>query len=533
MSPRSLAGPRLRRTAVVVATALVALSTAIAAANGSGSAGGTVTVRLASDWPNFDPQIQGPSLMPFITAPYDRLVAIGPGTKIVPYLATSWQQTPRSIVFTIRKDAICTDGTKVTPTVIAKSFQRLITVPKLSNVLPQDFGPGPYSVSADDKRGTFTFRAGTPYRAMLYGFADGPGDVICPDGLANPDKLQTEWHGSGAYTLVSAAHGDQVTMKVRPEWKWGPLGRTSKDLPDTQVWKVITDDTTAANLLLTGGLDIASFFGGPDAERLQSNSSLTHTASPIFFTQNIVFNSDPGTLTSDEAFRKAVSMAVDPKAWNQAANAGHGKAVTSFVLPNDPCFDPKTKQLYPKYDINAAKQVLTQAGYKNVGQPTMTTANGTPVKYGLLTFTGFSSGGEYLLAQLRQLGGDITLRNLVGTLYGQANLRHDFDVTVTTTNNGATDTIIHMGFYYGPVFAKGGQNLYGPYSDPAWDRYMRLAAGTVGKVSCGWLAKAQELALQKSYFMPLVAPVFDVFTQKNVSWIRGPRFLDPILITKK
>ena len=85
-------------------------------------------------------------------------------------------------------------------------------------------------------------------------------------------------------------------MKLRQGWNWGPLGRKSADLPDTQIWKIVTDDTTAANLLLTGGLDLGTFFGGPDVDRLVASTSLTHTAIPIFFTQNLVFAQDAGKL---------------------------------------------------------------------------------------------------------------------------------------------------------------------------------------------------------------------------------------------
>jgi peptide/nickel transport system substrate-binding protein len=471
--------------------------------------------------------------MPFISGAYDRLVALGPGAKIVPYLATSWTQTPKSVTFKLRKDAKCVDGTAITAKVVENSFRRLIEVPKISNALPQDFGPGPYSASSNAKQGTFTFRVGTPYRALLAGFADAISGVVCPDGLAAPDKLQTEWHGSGPYTLVSATHGDQVVMKLRQGWNWGPLGRKSADLPDTQVWKIVTDDTTAANLLLTGGLDLGTFFGGPDVDRLVASTSLTHTAIPIFFTQNLVFAQDAGKIGADPAFREALMLTIDSKSWNQAALSGRGKAVTSYILDNDPCFDPKTKALYPKQDIAKAKQVLTQAGYKNVGAANMTTPSGDPVRYSILTFTGMGSGGEYLLAQFKQLGGDVTLRNLIGAAYGTAHLRHDFDVAVTTTNNGTTETPVHMGFYYGSPFAKGGLNQYGPLNDPAYDRELRLAAGTVGKVSCSWFAKSQERVLQKHYFMPLVAPVIDAFTTKGVSFVRGPRILDPVLITKK
>ena len=100
--------------------------------------------------------------------------------------------------------------------------------------------------------------------------------------LASPAvDLETHIAGSGPYTLVSAEHGNGVTWKRNDNWKWGPPGTSVKNLPETLIYKTITDDTTAANLLLTGGLTVAVVFG-PDVQRLNA-SKLTHvSASPRF-----------------------------------------------------------------------------------------------------------------------------------------------------------------------------------------------------------------------------------------------------------
>ena len=68
--------------------------------------------------------------------------------------------------------------------------------------------------------------------------------------------------------FVEAVHGDHVTMKLRPDFKWGPNGITAKTLgiPDTIIYKIVTNETTAANLLITGGLDLATL-NGPEIDR--------------------------------------------------------------------------------------------------------------------------------------------------------------------------------------------------------------------------------------------------------------------------
>src|SRR5258707_8033227 len=68
------------------------------------TSGGTVTIATPDDWTTLDPtsgNVNGLTY-PLAEAGYDRLLAIGPGGKMLPYLAKSWVQTPSSITFKLR-----------------------------------------------------------------------------------------------------------------------------------------------------------------------------------------------------------------------------------------------------------------------------------------------------------------------------------------------------------------------------------------------------------------------------------------------
>jgi peptide/nickel transport system substrate-binding protein len=526
---------RVRRALLAVSSiALVAGATAVATASGAGSAGGTVVIRMPQDWPTFDVHALSPSQIWFLQAAYDRLVEVGRDGKPLPYLATSWKQTAKAVTFNLRQGATCADGTPVTPKVVQDSFQRLITVPKTTNTLQQDFGPGPYAVSSDAKKWTFTLRVGTPYSAIMQGFSDTVGSIVCPAGLQG-DAIQTKTFGSGAYTLVSAEHANQIVFKLRPDYRWGPAilpgGKqiTAKDLPDTQIWKTVSNDTTAANLLLSGDLTISQI-SGPDQDRLLGDKSFTLTKVPIYTSQNLLFNLDAGKPTAAKALRLAMMAVIDPQSWNQASLLGRGVLTTSWILPGEQCYDGRTKQLYPgNKGLDAAKKILTDAGYKGVGS-NLQTPDGQPVSLKLVTFVGMGAGGEYLQAQFQKLGIDVNLQNL-STTYGTTMLSHQFDVAAGTTSNTSRAPIVHMGFYCGPRIQQGGQNLYGPLrsEDPVWARSFRLAGATTGAESCKWYAAAQERTLQQAYFMPMAAPTAYVFA-KGYTFLPGPRVIDPITI---
>ena len=111
---------------------------------------------------------------------YDRLVAVGPVNTISPYLAKSWTISPSTIVFTLRKDATCQDGTLITATVVAKSLHRFTDPTTKSSQAARLLTPGPYAISADDAAGTVTFTTAVADNELIWGFTNPQTGIICP-----------------------------------------------------------------------------------------------------------------------------------------------------------------------------------------------------------------------------------------------------------------------------------------------------------------------------------------------------------------
>lgn len=529
-----------RRVAAVLVAAVVIAASGVAGAFGSSGASDTVTVRQNGAWVNFDFQSYTPGLAWFVAGAYDRLVALSDG-KVVPYLATKWRVTPRSVTLTLRKDAKCANGNKITPNVVQQSFQRLFTVPKNGVNLSNFFGPGPYAMTADQKKWTVTFTTKTPFRGIIYGLASDQAGIVCPAGLKNPDQLKTSFLGSGPYSFVSATPGDQVVMKLRKDWTWGPVinGKqlTAKALPDTQVWKVVANDTTAANLMLTGGLDVARI-AGPDIQRLSADKSFARRTVKVTWPAALSYNVNPGRPLADKALRQALSTAVDAKTMSLAMTLGLGKPVTSFIQPGYECYSPKTKALYPANgSIDKAKQILSQAGYKGVGS-NLTTSDGKPVKLNVKFIKSLTNGaGEYVLGVWRQLGVDVNLLDGDGTTVSTAVFRGDFDVAIALETNTVPDvSTTAINFFYGKTVPQGGLNLFGPSAqvDPKWNLLIRAGMKNVGSLGCKYWQQAQEYALKEAVFLPVTTADFYIFDRKGSGWtsLAGYRPIDPLFIRK-
>jgi peptide/nickel transport system substrate-binding protein len=512
----SLAAIGLLSGALTGCTSSSAPSAQINSSSSSYASGQSIVVRSIGDFATFDPQNDQVAQGIMVWADtYDTLLAFNKSGALIPYLATSWKIDGRSIVFHLRTDATCDDGTKVTPTVVMNSFARYINPASPGATLGQVFPTGgPFTVSANNANDTFTFTSTTAQADNIYGFASPFTGIICPAGLADPALLKTQPEGSGPYTLVSAIHGDDAVLKLRPSWAWGPMGITAKTpgIPETVTIRQVENDTTAANLVLAGQLNVA-LIEGPDEKRLAADTSLHQYQANTYATDLMFFNRTAGHATSSNAVREAIMDAISASAWNTAVYDGLGRTSTSFMTSDARCYDPNTKNYYPTTSVSAAQKVLVDAGY--------TLKNGSMVKDGqtipinLLTSEKYGAGSEYLYTQLKAVGLDVTLNALDNTTYADRILDGNFDVAVNSP--GATTPIAGpavIKFYIGSPVPKG-LNLT-QSQDSITSQLEQEAdaaeAATTQQASCAAWAQVQDTMLQQHVLLPLAAPSFVAFT---------------------
>lgn len=491
---------------VLVLVLTVAACSSSSAGPTKSAVGGTMTVRVNGDWDNFDIQKFASANSWFLsTALYDRLVAIGPGGKLLPYLAKSWKTTPTSITFNLHADATCADGTPVTATVVANSFKRLFSgLGGGPAALARYFGKGPYTVSADNAGGVFTVNLGSPFGDAIYGFAQSLSGVICPAGLADTALMMEKSTGSGAFVIESAKHGDQMVLRVRPEWKWGAYGVTARTpgFPDTLIFKVVINDTTAANLLVTGGLDVARV-DGVDVKRLHATMGLSYVSLTPFTNFVMAMNELPGRSTADETVRQALMTAVDPKEWNLAANQGFGKTGSSFLSGQADCYEPATAGLMPKPSIDKAKSILTSAGW-TAGPNGKLQKNGVPLVVNVVANNSFGAGPEYLSEQFNKVGITSNLKITEYNINAQAYLQGDFDVGFPTLSAATPAPSVAIAVISGPA-PPTGVNIP-RVTDSYLEQEVSAALTTTGPERCQHWSNVQRRYLEKHHLLPLAGP---------------------------
>jgi peptide/nickel transport system substrate-binding protein len=513
-------GTRERAVILVLALTCSACSPPAPAEKPAGSAPatatavprGNVTVRLGGDWSSPGPGLfLNDSGSMIAGAMYDRLVALNADGKVVPYLAESWTTTPTSITFKIKKGPTCADGTAITATTVASSFQRLVS-PELKSAWEQSaFGPGPYTITSDAAANTVTFAVATPNGQMIYGFdsVNGAG-VVCDAGLNAADAdFQARSYGSGPYVIQSIKPQDQIILKRRPEWNWGPNGGTANDpgFPETLTFKVVANETTAANLLVTGDLNLGVIVGA-DLKRLRSEQGITEQKFPGLIANPMAFNMSSSHLTSNKVVRQAIATAVDPAAYAIAAYDGEALVVRGWYGQNHPCYDAGAASLLPDPpgDLVKAKQILLDDGWI-AGPDGKLQKDGKPLAIVAIASNSTGNGPEYVVETLNKIGISATLNltddsthrtNLFGGLFDLA-FRSDSAVT-----SPKADAPIGYVFQAAPINegGLGWMNLNENASAFATmkDLYAKASADTT---CAGWQAWARQF-LSELYVMPLV-----------------------------
>ena len=512
---------------LVVATAVVGV--VATTASGAGTAGGgTVIYRLDGDWTDFDIQRTSISNQNRISRlVYEGMLAYAPDrngkTRIVGHLASSWKVTPTSITFKLRKGPRCADGTPVTPALVVRSWRRMLQVSTTLNLAfggtqggggKPATGVGPFSVAANTRAGTVTFRASKPNSELIYGFlgpygglAGGAARVVCPAGLSNPDRMKTQMFGTGPYEVVSARHLDQAVLRLRRNYTWGPNGvrASNRGMPDTIIFKVVPNSSTAANLFLTGQLDVGEDMPVPDLARISASGKFRIVRETSKMTTHyLAFNSRKPVL-QDVNLRTALSMAFSPQTYMLAVNGRNSGAIMNhqFSTPSAPCHSPSLRTLAPLGTVESARALLLRNGY-TYRDNQLYKPDGEKLSLEFLgTASETGAGGEYLADQWKKLGVDVSLTNLESSIWGGRIYVGNYDATVLGFSSDYPSAGAGIGWLSGP-YPPDGNNLGVP-RNAGYEREITLAKQTLGNVSCRHWNNAARMLLQNRWFFPMYA----------------------------
>lgn len=162
--------------------------------------------------------------------------------------------------------------------------------------------------------------------------------------------------GSGPFIFQEYKQGESITLVKNPNYHDGA------PILDKLVFSIIPDDTTAVQAMINGEVDHIDMV--PDAFLDQLLADPNFRLDRNFYPSpwRYIFNVQHEKV-ADVAIRKAIALCIDREDMSEK--------VTSGVMPPEYSAYPaivdwaaNTVDTYPKCDIEAARKVLEEAGYK-------------------------------------------------------------------------------------------------------------------------------------------------------------------------
>ncbi|HET6507605.1 MAG TPA: ABC transporter substrate-binding protein [Baekduia sp.] len=470
---------------------------ATAPSNAPGAPGRPITVAVPEDPGSLDPAAgsgDGESLHQLI---YDPLVHLDANGKVVSGLATAWKGGARKLTFTLRKDATCADGTPVTASLVRDNFKRMedpsLPVPNLR------LNTNKFDVHADDAKGIVSIALDRPNSFFLEALAHIY--IVCPAGLKNDKLLTSKGAGSGPFVLTSATPGDRYVLTRRKDYKWGAdgAGTAAAGFPESVTVRVVTNETTAANLLIGGQLDVAAFQGA-EVSRVQGagKGKLDMRALKIR-SESLLYNQAPGRPMASEAVREALTSVIDRAAFARVLTSGFGGPATG-VAGTEPiaCGYDVTGAL-PKGDVAQAKQRLADDGWRAGGGGTLR-KDGRPLTLQALFPPDEASAFEYLQGAWKALGVDLRLNPKPTAAIDQTLISGgSWDVTALyppSSFPSAVDTLVQG------AAPPNGTNI-GKIDNPVYDRLSASAKKLGGAAGCEAWSKAETELYKSADLVPV------------------------------
>jgi peptide/nickel transport system substrate-binding protein len=304
----------------------------LAVADDSVGSGGTVTIDIDYDSEEangLDPATADLARSwTIFSLVYETLLTVDENLQPQPALASSWEQpSDTEYVFTLRDDAVFSNGRPVTAADVAGSLQRMLDA---GGSWASQLGPVSSIAATGDHEVTVELSA--PYTPFLSALAH-PSTAILPMAELEAGTFDptTQMLGSGLLVLDEHRQDEYWKFGINAENPAaGDLGFSAVEID------VVPEEATRLAALRDGSTDL-SLLLSTDSETVLADTpevAVVNQANSDFY--YLMLNSnDPSRPTADPAVRFAINAALNRQQIVDVALAGQGQptAVTPSILP--------------------------------------------------------------------------------------------------------------------------------------------------------------------------------------------------------
>ncbi len=420
---------------------------------------------------------------------YEPLIALDRGLRLVPNLAASWSNPDATTwSFRLRPGVRFHDGSLFTAEDAVYSITRLkgdVTLGMRSQLSEV--------TGATAENGEVVIRTGRPSARLLNQLAQVP---MVRAG-ATRETLEQRPNGTGPFAVDSWVPGQSLRLR-RHEGYWG----ARPAYPHVDIEMGISEEK-AVEGLRAGRFSLVARINRAGVERAaMANPRYRLVRQPSLFLTHLAFNvaspTLPGTADVPNPFRRAevrqaIDLALDRDrvAAARSPNAAPARhIVTRMVFGHDPGAPA------PARDVEAARRLLTSAGYPGGFEVTLHDVNPGP-----------NPSAEEVKAQLSAIGIRVKIEPAptVDAFFGPLRRREfAFWMAGDGAMTGEAGGLLASQFHSPDLARNLGVENYGGYADPVLDRLIEEADVLYdpGK-RLPILQKAVQRAEQNLFWIPL------------------------------
>ena len=509
-----------------------ALAVVVAATLAAASLADAKTLRWAGrgDPQTMDPYSQNENLTNNLNnLIYDALVMRDKDLKVIPGLATSWEQVNATTWrFKLRPGVKWHDGSAFTADDVVFSIQRAAEdTSQIRNYANAAGKPR----KIDDL--TVEFVTNGPNPIMLEHLVTlmimpkawcEKNKCMKPLDFKNKEEMITSRNanGTGPFMLKSREPDVKTHLVKNPNW-WGWKEKKFDGNVDEIVYTPITNDATRLAALVAGNVDVINDPAPQDVQRLHRDPKLKVMQGPELRTiflgldqkrDELLYSSVKGKNPfKDRRVRQAFYQAIDIDAIRSRIMRGSATPTGLMVAPGVNGFDPALNKRLP-HDPSAAKKLLADAGYPGGFEVTLNCPNDR--------YVNDSEICQAVAVMLARVGVKVNLLAEPKATYFPKVLSRDTSFYLIGWTPGTYDS-------QNPLFSlmatpgEGGQGQFnlGAYSNPQVDELTRAIASEIDAAKRqAMISEAFRIHAEDIGHIPLHQQMLTWGMKKNVELVQ-------------
>ncbi len=332
---------------------------------------------------------------------YDGLVTVDATGQIAPQLAESWDVSADSTVFTftLRDDAVFSDGSPVTADDVVFSVERLLRLNQGPSYLFGDVLGDDAVAAVDDRTVRFTLnKTFSPFLATVPSIMIVNAETVQANegGDDGQTFLASNVAGAGPYVLESWERGSRMVIKANENYYQG----WTEEAVDEVRMLVTNDEATVRSLAASGELTMTSQYQASETyEALEEMDRFRVVAEDTAVAFYYKINTQVAP-TDDVHIRRAIACATDYETIREVILPGGELKTPLAPLFADFHWDEAPT---PVYDLDCAREEIAKSRYAGQGP--------IPIVHAYVAGTAFEEEIALLFqATMESLGFDVTLQ---------------------------------------------------------------------------------------------------------------------------